>query len=38
MRTVCHLQGPVVLLGASCLLWVALAIGDQENHTRLEAL
>lgn len=34
IRTVCHLQGPVVLLGASCLdsLWVALALGDRGNH------
>lgn len=31
IRTVCHLQGPVVLLGAGCLdSWVAL--GDRGNH------
>lgn len=31
IRTVCHPQGPVVLLGAGCLdSWVAL--GDRGNH------
>lgn len=32
IRTVCRLQGPVVLLGAGCLLWVALALGDGGDH------
>lgn len=33
-RIVCHLQGPVVLLGAGCLssLWVALTLGDRGNQ------
>lgn len=32
IRTVCCLQGPVVFLGAGCLLWVALALGDRRDH------